>query len=182
MSVKKYNDLIARNPNIIRSPDGNHAQKEKKEEVLILRLPLPKGRGNRTGSGMKDYREKMEWQDTCQDDLGVFLRRYRHVRLPLKAVEWELHCEVEKYNDYDNLVNRIKWALDLLTENGIIVDDNWFRARQKRGSEPTQVLQPKRSEPRFMYLRLYPREPWTELPELRTSDLFPGVEFDPSAA
>lgn len=181
MTVKQFNSLVAKQSNISGSDHGQH-EKEKKEEVLVLRLPLPKGRGNRTGSGMKDWREKMDWQDQCQDDLGIFLRRYRHVRLPLQAIEWEMHCEVEKYNDYDNLVNRIKWALDLLTENGILVDDNWFRARQKRGSEPTQVLQPKRSLPRFMYLRIYPCEPWIELPEQQTSDLFPEFFPEPSVA
>lgn len=144
---------------------SNHGihEKEKKEEVLELRLPLPKNRGNAKGSsGMKHYREKMEYFDECQDDLGIFLRRYRHVRLPFKGVEWEVHAQVEKYNDYDNLVNRMKWPLDLLKENGVLAEDGWFHARQKRGSEPTQELITKRSIPRYLYIRLYPRSPWIE--------------------
>ena len=163
LTQKQFDNLVAKNPNTIRSAHGHH-EEEKKEEVLKLRLPLPPNRGNATGSGMKNYRLKLEWIEDCADDLGIFIRKYK-LKKPLGAVEWELHCQVEKYNDYDNLVNRIKWALDLLTENGILADDAWFQARQKRGSEPTQELQPKRSLPRYMYITLYPREPWIETSE-----------------
>ena len=89
--------------------------------MIELTLPLPPNRGNSRDhwavSAKKKKAYTAECAIACQELLDNGLVFKSRVRISMDFYVWSL-------NDWDNLVNRAKWAWDALVKFGIIEDDS----------------------------------------------------------
>ena len=76
--------------------------------------------------GQQDYLKKCE-----RKLLGT-----RVPKNPWNKILWEAHFQIERLNDFDNLVARLKWPLDMFVKFGFLKDDSPKHAWPK--SIPTQ--------------------------------------------
>jgi hypothetical protein len=109
--------------------------------VISVMLPTPPNRANqsRGRAGVEGFYKK-KYIRNCGRELAEAKMAARRlgIRLPLAAADYTAEIQVGKKMDFDNLVARLKWAIDALVYGGIIADDGpgvfW------PSSVPTQVV------------------------------------------
>lgn len=123
--------------------EQNESQKEKKEEVLTVWLPLPDNIANDRKNHWKHYQLKQAYFEEASYLMKKWRKANRFSNV-ISCARYDVEVTVSKLMDFDNLVARLKWCLDSLvcdedrSPYGIVFDDSpkhlWPR------SLPRQVL------------------------------------------
>lgn len=88
---------------------------------VIIKLPTPPARANKSRGWMQyDGFHKKAYFKECE----AWLRATKRPKEPWQYIGWRAHVEVARDNDFDNLVARLKWAIDALKEFGFLTDDS----------------------------------------------------------
>lgn len=140
----------------IRRP---HEEKEKKEEVLVLELPLPDNIANDRKNHWKHYKAKMAYYEEAAYLIQNW--KVKHKVQFIYALRYKAHLEVAKLMDFDNMVARLKWPIDCMVHSdkkpwGFLQDDHPRHCWPKE--LPTQELKSKRGTARKIIFTLYPQD------------------------
>lgn len=90
-------------------------------DTLVFTFPMPPNLANARMHWAKKVREHHAWKQRAI--AGERRLRGRRPRRPFERVSVKIVMYPRQRMDDDNATSRAKWALDLLVERGIVVDD-----------------------------------------------------------